>query len=424
MDDKGDTLADRSAFARRAYSARSHRYNCVMRGIGLLLATTMLAACQRAPAPMQHEAYVWQREWTDAVNAALSEGRGTFSAYRILAAESRHDGTLVTFARDFAAIERLQQPVVAVIRINGSDPVPVTRELSARVAAIARDWRAAGLRLTGVEIDFDCATSRLPEYSSLLAQLRSSWPAGLTLSITALPAWLESPALAALLAGVDASVLQVHSVQAPAAGLFDPDAAQRWIDAYATKSAKPFDVAMPAYGLRVGFDAGGRAIAAEGEVPRDAPDDARELRVDPEKVARLLRNLERERPPQVRDVVWFRLPTEQDRRAWSLPMLRAVIAGDPLKPVVKVTFDAAADGSRDLVLANVGVVDAQAPARLVVAAYGCSAGDALAGFRLERSGDDWRFVSTSDTIVRAGRERRIGWLRCETVAGVKIDETP
>ena len=355
----------------------------------------------------------------------MAEGRGTFSGYRVLAAESQRNGELIVFERDLALLERTQQPVIAVMRLNGSDPSPATTELAVRIAAVAREWRAAGVRLAGVEIDFDCATARLPQYARLLDQLRADWPIGLRLSITALPAWLDAPALPDLLRIVDESVLQVHAVQAPATGLFDPDAARRWIDTYAQRSPKPFDVALPAYGMRVGFDDGGRAVTAEGETPRDSQiADLRELRVGPEQVASLLRGLEHARPERMRDVVWFRLPTAQDHRAWSLDMLRAVIAGDALKPVVRVTFEIADNGARDLSLANVGVIDAPAPRRVVVAAFGCSAGDALEGFRLERSGDDWRFVATSDTMIRAGRERRVGWLRCENVEGVKIDEAP
>src|SRR5262249_47028403 len=153
-----------------------------------------------------------------------------------------------------------------------------------------------------------------------------------------------------VLAHVDASVLQVHSVRAPTrgegSGLFDLADARKWIDAYARRSEKPFLVSLPAYSLRAGFDADGRAVAVEAEAPRDiAAADVRELRVDPKQVAALLRGLERSRPAQLAGVVWFRLPTEDDRRTWSASMLRAVIAGDSLDPVVKVTFDADANGA-------------------------------------------------------------------------------
>jgi hypothetical protein len=405
---------------------RVAHYNSWMRGPPAFLALLLIAAtgCQRPPERLPHEAYVWQRQWTPGVAAALDAGAATFSAYRLLAAESDRGGSLVRITPDFAAVSHAQRPVSAVLRLNGSDPPPDSAALAARIAEIVRDWRAADIDLRGIEIDHDCATARLSDYAHLLHALRAAWPADVKLSITALPAWLESPALAPLLAEVDETVLQVHAVQSPQAGLFDAAAARRWIDGYATLSSKPFRVALPAYGVRVGFDAAGKAAAVVAEMPRDlAVDDARELRASPEQVSGLLRGLERAHPAHLAGVVWFRLPLADDRRAWSLTTLHAVIAGESLKPVVKVSFDIDASGAHDLLFANVGEVDAPLPARIVVAARGCDAGDALEGFRLERMGDDWRFVATSENMIRAGRERRVGWLRCDIVQGVKIDET-
>jgi len=385
----------------------------------------MLAACQRQPPaqPLAHEVYVWQRQWTPAVVAAIADAGPTFRAYRVLAAEESRGGALQAMRPELALLERAQMPVTAVIRLDGSIPPPDEKALAERIRAIAAGWRAAGVRLHGIEIDHDCATARLADYARLLRALRADWPAPLRLSITALPAWRDASALPALLALVDESVLQVHAVQSPAGGLFDPTTARRWIDAYAEHTPGPFRIALPAYGLRVGFDDRGSATAVEAEAPRDiSASDVRELRVTPDQVGTLLRGLERARPRHLDGVVWFRLPTADDHRAWSLATLNAVIAGDPLRPAVRVTFDAAADGAHDLVLANAGRIETALPQAVVIAAYGCSGGDALEGYRLDHSGDDWRFVRTVDKMLRVGRERRIGWLRCDTIAGMKIDE--
>jgi hypothetical protein len=386
-----------------------------------------LPACQRAAAPVAHgrleqQAYIWQRQWSPAVVDAAVQGGSEFAGYRVLAGESSRNGALQEISPDLVALERTQQPVTAVLRIDGSEPPPSADALADRIAGIVRDWKAAGVRLAGVEIDHDCATAKLPAYARLLASLRTHWPQGLKLSITELPAWLDAPDLPSLLATVDESVLQGHAVQAPANGLFDADAARRWIDRHAQRSPRAFRVALPAYGVKAGFDQQGRALGVEAEAPRPLDGDVRELRVEPEQVAALLRGLEAARPPQLDGVAWFRLPTDQDRRAWSLQTLHAVIHGDSLRPVVKISFDPDPNGARDLLLANVGGIDAPVPQVIVVAALGCDAGDALDGFRLERAGDDWRFLATQPALVRAGRERRIGWLRCDNVMGMKIEE--
>jgi hypothetical protein len=270
-------------------------------------------------------------------------------------------------------------------------------------------------------IDLDCASAQLGVYADLLEQLHPRLPAGLALSITALPTWIGTPELARLLARVDASVLQVHAIAAPRPGssdpgLFDAVQAQRWIEAYAGVAPKPFRVALPAYGLRVGFDESGAAVAVEGEMPRaiDASR-TRELRVDPVEVSSLLRRLERAHPAGLAGVVWFRLPGEDDRRAWSVATLRSVISGTPLRADFFVHAQAAETRASDIVLANRGTLDAPLPASIEIVADECSAGDALAGFRAEKLGRGWQFFPTADAILRAGHERRIGWVRCASI---------
>ncbi|KAG0755400.1 hypothetical protein G6F22_020623 [Rhizopus arrhizus] len=90
-----------------------------------------------------------------------------------------------------------------------------------RIAAARQAWRHAGITVAGVEIDYDCATSKLPAYRDFLAALKSRLGPDSALSITALPTWLNSPELDALLKMADESVLQVHAVLNPTQGLFD-----------------------------------------------------------------------------------------------------------------------------------------------------------------------------------------------------------
>ncbi|HZP66635.1 MAG TPA: DUF3142 domain-containing protein [Rudaea sp.] len=396
-----------------------------IRSLCLVAVVAALGCAGRVATPLPQEAYVWQRQWTPALTSALDESAQTFGGYRVLASETDHAGALAPAHVDAAVLARVQRPIVAVFRLNGSAPPPDAASLAADIRQIAQDWRAAGVLLAGIEIDHDCATARLADYARLLANLRRGWPADLRLSITALPAWIGAAALPEVLREVDESVLQVHAVRAPAAGLFDAAAARRWVDAYAKLAPHPFRISLPAYGVRVAFDAGGRPLAAEAEA--DAPDgivgDARELRAEPQHVARLLRDLERAPPPHLAGVLWFRLPTDDDRRAWSLATLRAVVVGAPLAAHFEARLVDAADGARDLIVANRGVVDA-APPSLRVDARACLAGDAGQGYDLRHGTGVWRFVAAGDAPLRAGRERSVGWLRCDIVEKVNIDATP
>jgi len=384
----------------------------------LLLLVLALSACQRAAAPLPQEIYVWQRQWTPAVLDALHAARPTFSAYRVLAAETDRAGALLSAAPDLSALAATRTPVTAVLRLNGADPAPDIAALNARIRQISNDWRAAGIALQGVEIDHDCATARLPAYAQLLAAVRVAMPRELRLSITALPTWTQSPALRDVLATVDESVLQVHAVRTPAAGLFDVRAARRWVQTYAQVSPKPFRVALPAYGVRAEFDADGHALRVSAEMPRDdLGADARELEASPAQVAALLRGLERAPPANLAGVLWFRLPNAQDQRAWSLQTLRAVIDGAPLAPA----FAAHVENATDLVLANSGPIDAAMPGVRVLAGA-CDAADGANGFTARAERDGWRFVAPPAVTLRAGRARRIGWLHCGNVQKVEIDE--
>jgi len=63
-------------------------------------------------------------------------------------------------------------------------------------------------------------------------------------------------------------------------------------------------------------------------------------------------------------------------------------------------------------------------ALIEVAGKECVAADALDGFRVEKSAAGWRFFSTTDAILRAGHERRIGWARCASIEKGSINAHP
>ena len=151
----------------------------------------------------------------------------------------------------------------------------------------------------------------------------------LPLSITALPAWLDSPELPALLSTVDSSVLQVHAVSDPRRGLFDPDQARQWAKAWSRITSKPFYLALPAYGVALLPGAGGAPVV-ESEVPIERGGKRRELLADPQQLSRLGSELRNDPPAHLAGLIWFRLPLASDRRAWSLTTLGAVARGDAL----------------------------------------------------------------------------------------------
>ena len=392
---------------RRLASARAWR-----RFVATLFAC-LLAACAGERHVLPQQAYVWQRQWDAALVSALADSRDFVAGLRVLALQRDAQGRWIEPGPDLAALAADARGVVATVRMDGRVAPGDDPANAARIAVLAQRWRDAGVALTGVEIDHDCATAQLDAYADWLRQLRAALPPATRLSITALPAWRAAPALARIVDAVDETVLQVHAVADPVRGLFDRPTARGWIADWARRSAdKPFRVALPAYGAALKLDADGGVLAVESEQPLAASAHAvREIAVDPREVAALLRELEARPPPTLAGIVWFRLPRAGDRRAWPLATLRAVATAQPLRADLRFALRASG-GAYDVVATNAGVLDADLPATLRVAAA-CTVGDGVAGYRYEQGPRVQFFRRDTHATLRAGSERVLGWLRCD-----------
>jgi hypothetical protein len=343
-------------------------------GVFLLLG---LSGCQPAPPKVfDQQLYIWQRQWRPAHAEALAQSRGDFSTLRL-------DGQLLQL--DSAAIgQQIQQ--------------------------LLSDWQSAGLTLSGVEIDHDCATARLPAYTELLRTLRQQLPAQLKLSITALPAWLASPELEKLLASVDSSVLQVHAVSKPSLGLFAPQAAQQWARAYGQRSPKAFYLALPAYGVAL-LDSPSGVPLVESEAPLASQTPLHELQADPEQVAVLIKALQQAPPPQLAGLIWFRLPLAGDRRAWPMATLQAVARGQPLRAKLQLRIKQSGALS-EVSLHNNGNLSIALPERLEISAEHCDSADGIGGYRLQDSRSSLLWLRQRPAQLAAGQQLAIGWARC------------
>jgi hypothetical protein len=297
----------------------------------VLPALWLLSCSAQTPTPRLHEAYVWQRAWTDEVREAVADGAEVFDGYRVQALAVDASGTWALPDESISALAGRAAVPVARIEVGAPIGAPLGRVLAATVTR----WRAAGLRVGAVEVDHDCPTSQLRAYARDLLDVREGLPEDVALWVTALPTWLDDPqGLGSLRAAVDGTLLQVHAVDDPAGGLFEPVRAAEWIARYA-EGERPFRISLPAYGVRV--DPSGR-IVAEADRVAAAPG-GRELWVDPVAVAGLLAALDRDVPQGWVGTAWFRLPVRGDRRAWTLPTLAAVIRGEPpgaeIRPTVR-----------------------------------------------------------------------------------------
>ncbi len=396
---------------------RMHRSLCCL---CLSLLALLCAACSPPPpAPLEQQVYIWQRQWQPSHRQVLTQSKSDFTVLRVLALQFYPKAG---WARAYPDLQQLiadGRPVVMVIRLDGQLPQADQAQILGQTASLLAEWQASGVNLQGVEIDHDCSSARLPAYIDLLAALRSALPTNLALSITALPTWLNSPHLEALLRQVDSSVLQVHAVNDPRDGLFDPQQAKRWADAYGKRSEKPFLLALPAYGVAV-IEA---SRQVESEAPLDVSASRRELLADPQQVANLLTTLDERRPEKLRGIIWFRLPLPGDRRAWPLATLQAVIHGQPLNASITVDVNQAGP-LRELTLVSNGNRDVELPARVSLAGSHCEAADAVAGYRLERGENGPVFVRKQPARLAAGQRQALGWARCSLFEQGAIHVSP
>lgn len=359
--------------------------------------------------PLPHDAYVWQRIWTPQVIAAAHRSADLVRSWRILLAEADRAGRWTRVAIPWNDLRAAGRPIVAVLRIDGRLDEARMPALLDQVVAVVD---GAPGPLAGVEIDYDCPTSKLATYARFLAALRARLPASLKLSITALPTWMSSPDLERLAPPLDELVLQVHAVDDPRRGLFSPTQAETRVRAFARRIGRPFRVALPAYDVRVTWSRDGALASVEGEVPLlTGAASGNTLRAAPEAALAFLHAMQRAAPDNLAGIAWFRLPTDADKRAWSPETWRAVLT-DRLPParLSAALVPAEATDLWTVTLSNDGAVDATVPRRVSLDPA-CVLADGANGFHLA-AGTPLALEGSGNGRLRPHGTRVIGWARC------------
>ncbi len=372
----------------------------------------VIMACHPAPLPpLDQQVYIWQRQWSSEHAPALQQSQHVLSTLRVLAAQIHPREGLIQAHILPALLQHDGRPVIAVMRLDGQLPQLEQARILSQLQQIIQQWQSAGINLQGIEIDHDCATARLAQYRHLLQAIRQQLPKPLTLSITTLPTWMNSPLLPEILHELDSSVLQVHAVLQPSKGLFDAHTAQNWIRQYQQLSPRPFYVALPAYSI--GLTPSGQV---ESEVVLSEWGERQEQGVDPQEMVKFITELQQQRYSQLHGLVWFRLPLVHDQRAWSWPTLQAVIQQQPLAPllVLQASYQ---KGVYDLILTNMGTLKSTLPLRIEIAGQACQVGDGLGGYRVNVHANQVVFLRRQQQSSLAVNARfALGWVRCQSLA--------
>ncbi|MEP6670240.1 MAG: DUF3142 domain-containing protein [Chthoniobacter sp.] len=390
----------------------------------LLLLLLAFVGCTRTPTthgPLPHEVYVWQRHWTPAVRIGIERAAPSVAGFDVLIGEvGMQDGDVhvVLAQTDYAALAQTGKPVALGLRIatySGpfSPQSKLLRAATDTLRSALSQASTAGLRVTELQIDFDCPSARLAGYAVWVRELQAAFPQT-PLAITALPDWLKQRDFAPLATAAGRFVLQVHSVPgAPGTApvLCDPVAARRAIT-LAGRLRIPFRVALPTYSCELLTDATGRVTGVHAEeAPTPRSGGSIVLRANAAELAALVREWESSRPASLEGVIWYRLPVESDRLNWRWPTLAAIIAGRTPQPQGKLIFEPADSGVENAVLENKGDADWALPAELLVPGDTVAA-DGVNGFRLESEFHGApRLRGMEGRILPPGGRLVCGWIR-------------
>ena len=385
---------------------------------------------------LRHDAYVWQRVWNEPVRKAVVAHGTNFSELIALHTEvawknGRPD--VVRVPIHWPALTNCGSSIGLALRIGPFSGPFATNDsivmmLSKLASAMVVEAKTNGVELRELQLDFDCAESKLEGYRLWVQSVQQAI-APVPLTITTLPSWLKQPAFERLVSATDGYVLQVHSLERPKDfnapfTLCDPDAARVAVER-AGRINIPFRVALPTYGYLIAFNSSGRFIGLSAEGPQlnwETNVRVREVRCDPLAMAELVQYWATNRPASMRGVIWYRLPTIVDN--WRCPTLGAIVGSRSLRESFRSELRRVEPGLVEINLVNNGELDISSrlaielrwqDARLV-------AGDALRGFEMVESGiSAAKFQTRSPLRLTSGDSRVVGWLRFDKNCEVQIE---
>lgn len=387
-------------------------------------------------APLPHDVYVWQRAWNDPVREAVVHHATNFETLVVLGAEVTWKGKLPQTTRvalDYNTLRNVHRPIGLALRIGPSaGPFRSNDTLALTLASVARSLIVEAatnqVRVSELQLDFDCAESKLEGYRVWVETIRERIRP-VPLVITALPSWLGQPAFARLAAASDGFVLQVHSLNRPQGfavpfTLCDPAAARRYVE-QASKINMPFRIALPTYGYYVAFDTEDKFIglAADGPSIKWPPGTRiREVRTHAAEMAKLVGFWNTNRPVMLQGFIWYRLPIESENLNWRFLTLGVVMSGRVPLADLKVESRSPEPELFEVILRNDGSADFQDAFSVRVHARSARvmAADALGGFDFDKTGDGDLLFRARELVLRAGEQRKIGWLRMNKKAEVEL----
>lgn len=396
----------------------------------------------RRPINLPHEYYIWQRVWNDDLRESIRKAEPRFTGCTVLAAEIdvRQDRQAQQIMPvDYSFLSTLSTPAGIAIRINPySGPfdkdAPAMQSIRQVIETVLKKSRTAGFEPTEIQIDYDCAESKLAGYRQWIQTIKQDFP-DFPIVITALPSWMNNRQFKKLIQDCDGYILQVHSLERPRTiadpvTLCDPERAIRWTR-QADRLGVPFRLALPTYGYLVAYDQQGQfsGLSAEGPMPGWSENtQIKTVLSDPKKIAAMIQEIQTISPKNLSGVIWFRLPVAGDQLNWQWHTLQRIVQEQPLTEKIEAVIDWPQSNLAEVYLVNSGDIDLSNPmaVALDVGAGDCLAADGLKGYTVHEDQHDRTVLLRPDNVgpgwrIRAQDKIKIAWCRFDKDTEVKAN---
>jgi len=373
--------------------------------------------------------YVWQRNWNSNVGDAVTSISNTTGYFTVLCGDLRFKEekpfiNSININWDYLTQTETSTTVAFRISTQASKFLATSaiESLANSVGdSISKTIKSAPKNeIVGIQIDYDCPTSKLADYVKLINLLKVRFQ-HLQISFTALPAWLDSPDFPALTATSDYYVLQVHSFKTPATleealKPFSGKAVSSWIKK-ASLIGRPFYVSLPTYGYEVSFNEKGKflGLRAETQPITYRPGIKHALvMTDYKKIQAFLSEIEKQKPKHLMGFCWFRLPLRTDEFNWSIETLEMIIEHKIPQVSLKSEVISPKPGLYEVYLVNDGQVNIfkDVQFKLTWDKDATFIHDVLSGYREEGLGNE-KGIKITGIPPKTGNKILVAWFRSE-----------
>lgn len=404
-------------------------------GLGLfLLAAAMVwfkPQRERAHGQMDEEVYVWQRVWDGSVHEAVQERGVEFGRVIVLGVEMDHSqqgGWQMQYFKDPISYAGEHPGTVIAVRIGvGAAKLGWDQSAMTRVAEVVDDLPDVA---KVIQLDYDCPSSKLADYTRLLRALKKHFPEK-EFEVTCLPDWLDQEEFAGLVAAADRYVMQVHGLigYGSVGTLCDPekarDAAER-----CDLLGEPFLIALPTYRHAVQLSKEGKILQVVSEGGRLRPGAQYVMAgADQQELAALVKQWTLDRPANMRGIVWYRMPVDSDRMNWTWQTLSLVRKGEVPVRKLSISVEEVSPGLFEVSLVNGSVMRENWPKRVEISFKQglLMGGEGSNGYAFGRHGEggaELKWSAADPRPMLPESSLKIGWLRVEDGKEMKVSLSP